>query len=69
MEVSLVSPDGVAPSWISVCLPLLIFHCTTKSRRSLLAPARPGGPGKRVVKRLWCGVVVQLEISVQKSTL
>ena len=43
----------------SVCLPLLIFPCTIKSRSSLLAPAHPGGPGKRAVKRLWwCGVVV-----------
>ena len=30
-----------------------------KSRSSpLLAPAHPSGPGKRTVKRLWCGVVV-----------
>ena len=26
-----------------------------KSRSSLLAPDHPGGPGKRAVKRLWCG--------------
>jgi len=38
-----------------VCLPLLIYPCTIKSRSSLLAPAHPGGPGKRAVKRLWCG--------------
>ena len=37
----------------SMCLPLLIFPCTMKSRSSLLAPAHPGSPGKRVVKRLW----------------
>ena len=48
------------PAEWSVCLPLLIFPCTIKSRSSLLAPAHPGGPGKRVVKRLcvcvclWC---------------
>jgi len=35
-----------------VCLPLLISPCTIKSRSSLLAPAHPGGPGKRAVKRL-----------------
>ena len=35
------------------CLPLLIFPCTIKSKRSLLAPAHLGGPGKRAVKRLW----------------
>ena len=39
----------------SVCLPLSIFPCTIKSRSSLLAPANPGGPGKRAIKRLWCG--------------
>jgi len=38
-----------------VCLPLLIFPCTIKSRSSLLARAHPGGPGKRAVKWLWCG--------------
>jgi len=43
------------PARLSVCLPLLIFPCTIKSRSSLLAPAHPGGPGKSVVKRLWCG--------------
>ena len=53
---ALVSPDGVVPNWMagwSVCLPLFIFPCTMKSRSSLLAPAHPGGPGKRAVKRLW----------------
>ena len=45
------------PARWSVCLRLLIFSCTIKSRSSLLAPAHPGGPGKRAVKRLWCGVV------------
>jgi len=41
------------PAGWSVCLPLLIFLCTIKSRCSVLAPAHPGGPGKRAVKRLW----------------
>ena len=45
------------PARWSRCLPLLIFPCTIKSRSSLLAPAHPGGPRKRAVKRLWCGVV------------
>ena len=45
------------PARWSVCLPLLISPCTIKSRSSLLAPAHMGGPGKRAVKRLWCGVV------------
>jgi len=31
---ALISQDGVAPSW-TVCLPLLIFPCTIKSRSSL----------------------------------
>ena len=43
------------PAGLSVCLPLLIFPCTTGSRSSLLAPAHPCGPGKRAVKRLRCG--------------
>jgi len=38
-----------------VCLPLLTFPCTIKSRSSLLAPAHPGGPGKKAVKWLFCG--------------
>jgi len=42
------------PAGWSVFLPLLIFPCTVKSRSSLLALAHWGGPGKRVVKRLWC---------------
>ena len=42
------------PAGWSVCLPLLIFPCTIKSRSSLLAPAYPDGPGKRAVKLLWC---------------
>ena len=41
------------PAGWSVCLPLLIFPCTIKSRSSLLAPAHPGGPRKRAVKWLW----------------
>ena len=41
----------------SVCLPLLIFPCTIKSRSSLLAPAHPGGPGKGAVNDCGCDVV------------
>ena len=40
------------PTGWSVCLPLLIFPCTIKSRSSLLAPSHPSGPGKRAVKQL-----------------
>jgi len=50
------------PSRWSVCLPLLIFPCTINSRSSLLALAHPGGPGKRAVKRLCCGVVLYANI-------
>jgi len=46
------------PARWSVCLPLLIFPCTMKSRSSLLAAAHPGGPGKRAVKQLWVCVCV-----------
>jgi len=49
---ALVSPDGVAPSQM---VGVLISPCTIKSRSSLLAPANPGGPGERAVKRSWCG--------------
>ena len=55
--------DGGARHWLvwmewhparwSVCLPLLIFPCTIKSRSSLLAPAHPGGHRYRSVKWLW----------------
>ena len=34
------------PAGWTVCLPLLIFPCTIKSRSFLLAPADPSGPGK-----------------------
>jgi len=37
------------PAGLSVCLPVLIFPCTIKSRSFLLAPTHPGGPGKRAV--------------------
>ena len=40
------------PAGWSVCLPLLIFPCTIKSRSSLLALAHPGGPGEMAVQRL-----------------
>jgi len=46
------------PAGWSVCLPLLIFPCTIKSRSSLLAPAHPGGPGKRAIKCLCVCVCV-----------
>jgi len=45
------------PARWSVCLPLLIFPCTMKSRSSLLAPAHPDGPRKGAVKQLWCGAL------------
>jgi len=52
----LVWMEWLAVRWL-VCLSLLIFPCTIKSRSSVLAPAHPGGPGKMAVKRLWlwCG--------------
>jgi len=53
----LVQMEWCPAGW-SVCLPLLIFPYTIKSRSSLLALAVPGGSGKRAVKRLWCGDVV-----------
>jgi len=41
------------PAGWPLCLRLLIFPCTMKSRSSLLALAHPGGLEKRAVKRLW----------------
>ena len=49
-----VSPDGVASSrmvGVSASVNLPLHH---KVQKSLLAPAHPGGPGKRAIKRL-CG--------------
>jgi len=45
------------PAGWSVCQPLLISPCTVKSRSSLLAPAHPGGPGKRAVSSKRCCAV------------
>jgi len=50
------------PSGWSVCLPLLIFPCTIKSRGSLLVSAHPGGPGKRAIERLWFVSVLQSNV-------
>jgi len=50
---ALVSPDVVTPTRLLVCLPPLISPYTIESRSFFLAPAHPGGPGKRVVKWLW----------------
>jgi len=41
------------PAGWSLCLPLLIFPCTIKSRSSLLALAHRVVPEKRAVKQLW----------------
>jgi len=52
---ALVNPDGMAPSLmvgVSASVNLPLHH---KVRSSVLAPAHPDGPGKRSVKRLWCG--------------
>jgi len=54
------------PAGWSVCLPLLIFPCTIKSRGSLLARAHPGGPRKRAVKRLCVCVLFQRRTSGDK---
>jgi len=47
---SLISLDGVTPSWIVIVSVSVIFPCTIKSRRFLLASAHPGSPGKRAIK-------------------
>ena len=61
---------GWRPAGWSVCLPLIIFPYTIKSRCSLLAPAHPGGPGKRAVKHLCVRVcVVKASLSPKSSLL
>jgi len=45
------------PAVWSVCLPLLIFPCTIKSRSSFLALAQSAGTSKRAVKQLWWRIV------------
>jgi len=52
------------PAGCSVCLPLLIFPCTTKSRSSLLAPADLDGPGKRAVNQFWWWLACRSECAV-----
>jgi len=44
---TLVSPDGAASSRMVGVFASVNLPCTIKSRSSLLAPAHPGGPGKR----------------------
>jgi len=63
-----VSPDGVEPSQIvcvsaSVNLPLR--HKVQKFSSGTSSPG--GGPGKRAVKQLWCGVVVLAKRLAGKS--
>jgi len=49
----LISPNGVAPpSWMVGVSVSVIFHCTIKSRRYLLAPADVDGPRRSAIKRL-----------------
>jgi len=55
---SLINPDGVAPSRMVGVSASVIFPCTIKSRRFLLAPAHLGSPGKRAVIRLYMCVVL-----------
>ena len=51
----------MAPSWTVSVSASVIFPCTIKSRRRfLLAPAHPGIPGKRAVKRLRVCIVVNI---------
>jgi len=65
------------PAGLCVCLPLLIFPCTIKSRSSLLAPAHPGSPEKGAVKRLcgvcgvcggqWCDIDVRVTVDLYNA--
>jgi len=53
----LVQMEWRPAGWL-VCLPLLVFPCTIKSRSCLLAPSHPGGPGKRAVNGCSSSIVV-----------
>jgi len=57
------------PAGWSVCLPLLIFPCTIKSRSSLLALAHPGGPEKRAIKRLCSDDISALTLLVGRKRI
>ena len=50
----MVSLDGVAPSRMVSVSASVNLLCTIRSRSSLLAPAHPGGPGKRVINGCVC---------------
>jgi len=52
---ALISPDGVAPNRMVGVSASVNFPLHHKVQSSLLGPAHPGGPGKRAVKRMWCG--------------
>ena len=59
------------PAGWSVCLPLLIFPCTIKSRSSLLALAHLGGPkrGCKMVIVVVVLVVVVVVVSKEQCQL
>ena len=65
---ALVSLEWRLAGWL-VCLPLLIFPCTIKSRSSVPAPASPGGPGKRAIKQLWCDGVQLARVILTPSVI
>jgi len=55
-RMALVSPDGVAPSWmvgVSASVNLLLHH---KVQKFYFGAGSPRWFGKRAVKRLWCDV-------------
>jgi len=47
-RLTLVSPDGVAPSRMVGVSASVNLPCTIKSRSSFLVPAHSGGPGKKL---------------------
>jgi len=65
---SIISSDGVAPIRIVGVSASVIFPCTIKSRRFLLAPAQAGSPGKMAVKWL-CVCVFAVHPSFTMSAL
>jgi len=57
------------PAGWSVCLPLLIFPCTIKSRSSLLAPAHPGWSREKGRKTVLVVVLVMILLKTVESKL
>ena len=64
----MISPGGVAPSRMVRVSAFVIFPCTIKSRRFVLALAHLGSPEKRAVKWLCVCVCIYLPVQYHNIT-